>query len=150
MGLEDMIKFDDEVLKFIIDEYTCESGVRKLKEILFEIVGEINLDVLKNTDKELDLPILITIENIKKKYFKDKREVKIYKIHNESKVGVINALWANQLSQGGVLPLQASFLPSNKFLELTTDEILFYKTDDLIDKNSKINLINIFRNLLFI
>jgi hypothetical protein len=33
---------------------------------------------------------------------------------------------------------------SNKFLELTTDEILFYKTDDLIDKNSKINLINIF------
>jgi len=119
MGLEDMIKFDDEVLKFIIDEYTCESGVRKLKEILFEIVGEINLDVLKNNDKELDLPILITIEDIKKKYFKDKREVKLYKIHNESKVGVINALWANQLSQGGVLPLQASFLPSNKFLELT-------------------------------
>ena len=52
-------------------------------------------------------------------YFKDKREVKVYKIHNESKVGVINALWANQLSQGGVLPLQASFIPSNKFLDLT-------------------------------
>ncbi len=38
MGLEDMIKFTDEVLKFIIDEYTVEPGVRKLKEILFEIV----------------------------------------------------------------------------------------------------------------
>jgi hypothetical protein len=119
MGLEDMIKFDDEVLKFIIDEYTCESGVRKLKEILFEIVGEINLNILKNNNNESECPILITISDIKNKYFKDKREVKIYKIHNESRVGVINALWANQMSQGGVLPLQASFLPSNKFLELT-------------------------------
>jgi len=119
MGLEDMIYFNDDVLKFIIDEYTCESGVRKLKEILFEIVGEINLDVLKNNDKEYELPIEISIHDIKTKYFKDKREVKIYKIHNESKVGVINALWANQLSQGGVLPLQANFIPSNKFLHLT-------------------------------
>jgi len=119
MGLEDMIYFSDEVLKFIIDEYTCESGVRKLKEILFEIVGEINLDVLKNNDKEYELPIEIIVDDIKTKYFKDKREMKVYKIHNESTVGVINALWANQLSQGGVLPLQANYIPSNKFLDLT-------------------------------
>ena len=118
MGLQEMITFSDEVLKFIIDEYTLESGVRKLKEILFEIIGEINLNVLK-LEKDYDYPIDITINDIKMNYFKDKREVKIYKIHNESKVGVINALWANQLSQGGVLPLQASFIPSNKFLDLT-------------------------------
>jgi ATP-dependent Lon protease len=119
MGLEDMIEFNDDVIKFIIEEYTSESGVRKLKEILFEIVGEINLDILKNNDKDFELPIKVTAHDIKTKYFKDKREIKIYKIHNENKVGVINALWANQLSQGGVLPLQASFIPSNKFLELT-------------------------------
>jgi ATP-dependent Lon protease len=34
-------------------------------------------------------------------------------------VGVINALWANQLGFGGVLPLQASFIPASKFLDLT-------------------------------
>jgi ATP-dependent Lon protease len=119
MGLEDMIHFTDDVLKFIIDEYTCESGVRKLKEILFEIVGEINLDTIKCSDKDYELPIQISIEDIKTKYFKDKRLAKFYKIHSESKVGVINALWANQMAQGGVLPIQASFVPSNKFLELT-------------------------------
>jgi ATP-dependent Lon protease len=119
MGLEDVIYFNDNALKFIIDEYTLESGVRKLKEILFEIVGEINLDVLKNNNKDYDFPIELTIDDIKNKYFKDKREVKVYKIHNENKVGVVNALWANQMSQGGVLPLQASFIPSSKFLELT-------------------------------
>jgi ATP-dependent Lon protease len=120
MGLENMISFDDETLKFIIDEYTLESGVRKLKEILFEIISEINLDVLKNNINEnIVLPIQISIDDIKNKYFKDKKEIKVYKINNESKVGIINALWANQMSQGGVLPIQASFIPSNKFLELT-------------------------------
>jgi len=119
MGLEDMIDFTDDVLKFIIDEYTSESGVRKLKEILFEIVGEINLDIIKYSDKEYELPIQISIEDIKSKYFKDKRPTKFYKVHSESKVGLINALWANQIGQGGVLPIQASFIPSNKFLDLT-------------------------------
>jgi ATP-dependent Lon protease len=139
MGIEDMIYFDDEVLKFIIDEYTLESGVRKLKELLFEIVGEINLDVLKNnTYVDTELPIQITIDDIKNKYFKDKREVKIYKIHNESKVGVINALWANQMSQGGVLPLQASFIPSNKFLELT----LTGSMGDIMKESISVSLTN--------
>ena len=41
MGLEDTIEIDDEVIKYIITEYTCEPGVRKLKELLFEIFGEI-------------------------------------------------------------------------------------------------------------
>ena len=118
MGLEDMIKFDDEVLKFIIDEYTCEAGVRKLKEILFEIIGEINLDVLKNNNKELDLPILITIEDIKKKYFKDKREVIIRKVPDKSIVGYANGMYATSVGNGGTLPIHAKFFPSEKFLEL--------------------------------
>ena len=119
IGLIDMIYFSNEVLKFIIEEYTLEPGVRKLKEKLFEIVGDLNLEILKNTFTEFDFPIQITIDDIKKKYFKDKREMKVYKIHDACKVGVINALWANQMSQGGVLPLQASFIPSSKFLDLT-------------------------------
>ena len=118
MGLEEMIHFTDDVLKFIIDEYTAESGVRKLKEILFEIVGEINLDVLKNSDKNYELPIQINIEDVKTKYFKDKHEIKHKKIHNESRVGVINGLWANSLGRGGVIPIQVGWRPSQQFLSL--------------------------------
>jgi ATP-dependent Lon protease len=120
VGLKDMIHFSDEVLKFIIEEYTLEPGIRKLKEKLFEIIGDINLEILKNVNQyHYQFPIQITIEDIKQKFFKDKREVKVHKIHTESKVGLINALWANQMSQGGVLPIQASFVPASKFLELT-------------------------------
>ena len=47
MGLEGVIHMSDEVIEFIIDEYTCEPGVRKLKQMLFDVVGEINLSILK-------------------------------------------------------------------------------------------------------
>jgi ATP-dependent Lon protease len=119
MGLEEMINFSDEVLKFIIEEYTCESGVRKLKEILFEIVGEINLEMLKLGNYDGEFPIYITKDDIKNKYFKDKHAIKNKQIHNVSKIGVINGLWANALGKGGVIPIQVDWRPSNKFLELS-------------------------------
>ena len=118
MGLESVIQINDDVLKFIIDEYTLEPGVRKLKEILFEIVGEINLDILKQFDTSYDIPIQITVEDVKTKYFKDKQEIKHKKIHEENKVGIINGLWANALGKGGVIPIQSSWRPSDEFLKL--------------------------------
>lgn len=119
IGLDGMIHIPDKVIQFIIEEYTLEPGVRKLKEKLFDIVGEINLAVFTEMDNSIEIPIEITIEDVKQKYFKESRQVKVHKIHESSQVGLINALWANHLSQGGVLPLQASFVPSSKFLDLT-------------------------------
>jgi len=119
MGLEDMIQISDETLKFIIDEYTLESGVRKLKEILFEIVGEINLNVLKNNINDSDeIPILINIDDIKNKYFKDKREIMIRKVPSENLVGFANGMYATSLGNGGTLPIHAKYYPSEHFLEL--------------------------------
>jgi ATP-dependent Lon protease len=118
MGLQEVIHFSTDVLKFIIDEYTLESGVRKLKEILFEIVGEINLDILKNFNTTYEIPINITIEDIKTKYFKDKQQIKHKKIHNENKIGIINGLWANSQGKGGVIPIQTTWRPSETFLHL--------------------------------
>jgi len=118
MGLQEVIHFSTDVLKFIIDEYTLEPGVRKLKEILFEIVGEINLDILKNFNTTYEIPINVTIHDIKTKYFKDKQQIKHKKIHNENKVGIINGLWANAQGKGGVIPIQTTWRPSETFLHL--------------------------------
>jgi len=118
MGLHDMIYFSDAVLKYIIDEYTSEPGVRKLKELLFEIVGEINLTILKNFDTRYEIPIKISINDIKTIYFKDKREMKHKQIHSTNKIGIINGLWANALGKGGVIQIQSNWRPSNKFLQL--------------------------------
>ena len=118
MGLDDMIEISDAVVEFIINAYTSEPGVRKLKELMFEIVGEINLAVLKNDEVDFDIPLVITADDIKNKYLKERTEVKIKKIHETSVIGVINGLWANSLGKGGVLPIEASFYPSSSFLDL--------------------------------
>jgi endopeptidase La len=118
MGLKGMINLNKDVLKYIINEYTLESGVRKLKEILFEIVAEINLDILKNMNADYEIPINISIDDITNKYFKEKREIKYSKIHSENKIGIINGLWANSFGVGGVLLVQAKWTPSEKFMGL--------------------------------
>jgi ATP-dependent Lon protease len=124
MGLVDMIHINDDTLKFIIENYTNEAGVRKLKEILFEIVGEINLDILKNTEIDYTFPIEIKIEDVKMKYFKDKRENHVKKIHENSEVGVINCLWANNMGMGGILPTNIKFFPCDKYLDLKLTGLL--------------------------
>jgi len=118
MGLENMVDMNDEVLKYMIEEYTLESGVRKLKELIFEVVGEINLEILKNNCDEYSLPITVTVDDIKLKYFKDKREVNIRKVPDYSIVGFANGMYATSLGNGGTLPIHAKLFPSEHFLEL--------------------------------
>ena len=148
IGLDDMISFSDECLQFIIEEYTLEPGVRKLKEKLFEIIGELNLDILKrisgssssssssNLSTTYDIPINITIDDIKSKYFKDKREIRVQKIHETSKVGVINCLYATSLGNSGILSASAKFFPATKFLELKLTGLL----DQMMQESFQISL----------
>jgi len=118
MGLSNIIHFDSKIIKYIIHTYTNEPGVRKLKEILFEIIGEINLSLLTFKDTNTDYPIIITIDDLRNKYLKDRHEHKVKKINEKNSIGVINGLWANSVGQGGLLPIEARFLPSTTFLDL--------------------------------
>ena len=117
MGIENIIQITDDVIESIIDEYTSEPGVRKLKEILFEIIGEINLSILKE-NKEYEIPIHITFADVKNIYLKNRHEIKNKTIHCEPSIGIINGLWANAVGKGGVLPIQSNYFPSNTFLDL--------------------------------
>jgi ATP-dependent Lon protease len=117
MGLNDVIDIGDDIVEFLIEEYTHEPGVRKLKELLFEIIGEINLSILKYNNS-YEIPIKITKEDIRNNYLKERHEIKLNKIHTTPKIGVINGLWANSLGKGGILPIEVSFFPSSTFLDL--------------------------------
>jgi ATP-dependent Lon protease len=111
MGLENMILFEEGVIKCIIEEYTCEAGVRKLKELLFEIISEINLEILKN-NCVVNFPILITKNDVTLNYLKDRVSITTYKIHTENRIGIINGLWANSAGMGGVLPIEIQAFPT--------------------------------------
>ena len=117
MGQINTIKFDKEVLEYIIDTYTCEAGVRKLKELLFEIVGEINLELLEY-DNNIELPIYVTKNMLKTKYLKERHIIKQKKIHSSSEIGIINGLWANALGRGGIIPIETQFILGSNPLDL--------------------------------
>jgi len=117
-NVNNIINFDNSTIRFIIENYTHEAGVRKLKEKLFEIIGQINMDLLKGKISNIVLPINITIEDVKNKYFKDKHEFIIKQVHNKSSVGIVNGMWASSAGQGGTLQINAMFFPSGRFMEL--------------------------------
>ena len=117
IGFKNIIQFSNEVLAFIIENYTQEAGVRKLKELLYEIISEINLEIL-NGEEEYELPIVLTEEDIINKYFKEKYKRNPKKIHTKPMVGIINGLWANAMGMGGIIPIETNFCPSATFLDL--------------------------------
>ena len=70
----------------------CASAKSKLKEIFFDLFGEINLSMLKtNFDtNNYDIPIIITKENIENNYLKKYDKIKEKKIHSIPKIGIIS------------------------------------------------------------
>jgi ATP-dependent Lon protease len=99
--------------------YTLEPGVRKLKEILFDLYGEINIEIMKCKDADNFItPLLLTPDLITNKYLKKYHKIEEKKIHNKSEIGIINGLWANVLGRGGIIPIQTMFYPCSTFLEL--------------------------------
>ena len=119
MGFEDVVVIEDELIKHIIETYTIEPGVRKLKEVLFDLYGEINLDILKcKNPGSIEIPIKVTKELLEIKYLVKYQKINEKIIHDLPEIGVINGLWANSLGNGGIIPIQTLFFPSSSFLEL--------------------------------
>lgn len=119
MGFENIVNISDDSIEYIIKSYTLEPGVRKLKELLFDLYGEINLQMLKmNEDNNINIPITITISNLENKYLTKYRKIKEKHIYKTPNIGIINGLWANTLGCGGIIPIQTMFYPSSVFLDL--------------------------------
>lgn len=116
MGFENIVQLNNSEITYIIESYTLEPGVRKLKEILFDLYGEINLEMLENKNHNT-IPIELT-ENMIDEYLKKYNKINHKVIHDENEIGVINGLWANALGQGGIIPIQCMFCPSNSFFDL--------------------------------
>jgi hypothetical protein len=119
MGFENIVQISDDIIEHIIESYTAEPGVRKLKELLFDLYGEINLNLLKcNSENQYEIPIILTIDSVENNYLKKYNKVIEKKINPKNEIGIINGLWANSLGKGGIIPIQTLFFPSSTFLDL--------------------------------
>ena len=109
------IIFTDPIIKHIIETYTLEAGVRKLKEKIVELVREINLE--KFYDDSITFPYIITKEFCER-IFELRPKIKIKKVIKNPTIGVVNGLYANSVGLGGITTIQAIKFPSDKMFEL--------------------------------
>ena len=108
--------FTDDAINHIIDTYTYEAGVRKLKERLFELIREINLTRVLG-EEEVKLPFEVTEEFIKKQ-FADRSKVQFTKIAKQPQVGLVNGLYATSAGTGGITIIEVMRTPSDTKLSL--------------------------------
>jgi len=122
MGFDNVVELPKETIDYIIEFYTMESGIRKLKEMLFDLYGEINIELLRasgiDSNETIEIPIIVKVSDLGKKYLKKYSRIHEKLIHSSPSIGVINGLWANALGKGGIIPIEVSFFPSSTFLEL--------------------------------
>ena len=115
------IIFPDEVLEFIIDNYTFEAGARKFREKLFEIVREINLRWLmgqKINDETIVFPHTVTTEFLTRDIFSDRQKIHVKKISTYPRIGLVNGLYATATGIGGITIIESFRVPSNDRLGL--------------------------------
>lgn len=111
----DDIIIDDLLIKYLINTYTHEGGIRKLKSLLYNIVREVNIKLL--TDLTVIKPFIVTKKNIKK-ILCNNYEYKPDTINVEPKVGIVYGLYAGSLGVGGILPIQAMLIPSQTAMSI--------------------------------
>lgn len=102
---ENWINFDDNLIEYIIDNYTNEAGVRDIKRHIEKIFLTLNLDKIykkgffKNkSPKNINIDI---VNNIL-----EKPTIEPTKIHNKPMTGIINGLYATTNGDGGIIPIQ--------------------------------------------
>jgi len=113
----DITMSDDDIIH-LIDSYTYEAGVRKLKEKLVEILRMINLERLYG--ENIEMPYTISREKIEE-ILSSKPKVTFKKIAKNPGVGLVNGLYATSAGVGGLTIIEAGKTHSEtKFsLELT-------------------------------
>ena len=115
---DDIIIEEDNIIH-IIDSYTYEAGVRKLKEKLFEILRVFNLERIYDNNK-IDFPYTFTKNKIDS-ILEDHIKINFNKISNTPKIGFVNGLYATSAGIGGltVIEVTKTFSETKFSLELT-------------------------------
>jgi len=117
VGLDkDEVVFSNEMIQYLIETYTNEAGVRKIKEKVQEIIRDINLNRFHDSD-EYPIPFTIT-EDYVKVLFENKPKVRVKRIAEEPSVGLVNGLYATTTGIGGLTIIQVMKYPADKMLEL--------------------------------
>ena len=144
------IKFERDILSYLIEHYTFEPGVRSLKRSIENILLKLNIDKIyqrgiyeNEIEYTSDKPLLITKELIQEYLGETKVDYKT--IHSKDIIGVVNGLYATSLCSGGIVPIQLTGYhigKTQKFvLKLTGNQKKIMKESIVYSFTTAINLL---------
>lgn len=111
--LSKQIKFNDQSIRKIIQEYTREAGVRNLERSIATICRKVATQVVKGEENS----VRITPQNVAK-YLGPAKVVREEEIHRHPQVGIVNGLaWTE--TGGELLQIEVNTMPGKGKLQLT-------------------------------
>jgi ATP-dependent Lon protease len=113
----DEIIFTEEIISYLIETFTYEAGIRKVKEKYYEIIREINLKRIFGHE-DITLPFVVNKDFINN-LFNKKSKLRIKRINDKPMVGLVNGLYATTTGIGGLTVIQVLKYPADKQFELT-------------------------------
>ena len=116
LGSNDLV-FPQDVIDFIIDHYTAEGGVRRLKEKLFEICRDLNIRHLSDP-KTYAFPFTVTPSFLKDDLFVEHPIVHRKRILESPRVGLTNGMYATTLGVGGITIIECFVVPKSSFMAM--------------------------------
>jgi len=107
IGLEDIkIDISDDMIEYIVENYTQEAGVREIKRKIEEILLNINLDkIYKRGLFKKNIKVVKLDKKVINNILKDGMDNDV-NIHEKDTVGIINGLYATANGSGGIVPIQ--------------------------------------------
>lgn len=153
---DDDIIIEENNVIHLIESYTYEAGVRKLKEKIFEILRVFNLERIYDNNK-IDFPYTFTKNKIDS-ILEDHIKINFNKISNTPKIGFVNGLYATYAGIGGltVIEVTKTFSETKFSLELTghqgdimKESVKCAKTIawNLLSENNKKNILDQMKDL---
>lgn len=121
------VVFSQDTIQHMIEAYTYEGGVRKIKELIFDVCRSLNVDDLcghvrlttKRRKTNENGKYTITVEKVKE-YLKHKHIMQKEKIHTVPTVGRINGLYASSaVDMGGIIAIETRLVPSDNVYGLS-------------------------------
>jgi endopeptidase La len=108
VNMQDIINIDEKTIRYLIDNYTNEAGVRDIKRKIEDIYMHLNIEKIYNKGLFKTKLKNKTINLSKEKIIEVLKEPNIHRrvINNTNEVGIINGLYATSNGDGGIIPIQ--------------------------------------------
>jgi endopeptidase La len=108
------VKISDELIEYIIENYTSEAGLRSIKRKIEQIFLTLNLEKIKKENNITEITKEIIIKIL------DKPKIENTIIHTRSEIGIISGLYATTNGDGGIIPIQVfnNYSSNNNLYEI--------------------------------